>query len=257
MVTTAQTADNVAARPTGEARMAFHGTTYRHIRWTIAALVAVASCTAARADVAGLDATTEVFCARAQQLIAGTERVAQNHLHRDYEAFVESRLSADPLATEQYVLYEDDRRTLPLRISCKLHTADRLASDRSDAPAQATEASCVDLHRAIVAQVHASLSAADLERVQVPPQRILLMPDQLTRLESSWIAPFDFAWFDAGDALNLQAKSLRIDWEDPLWSWAPERIRGLHYCHVIAPEYLRRLMMGERSAPQLPPVEPQ
>jgi hypothetical protein len=222
-----------------------------------AALVAVALSGNALADVAGLDATTEDFCARAQQLIAGTERLAQNHVHREYEAFIDSGPSADPLVTQQYVLYEDDRRTLPLRISCKMQSADRLAAEQGGEPAPAAELSCADLHRAIVAQVHASLSSADLERVRVPPQQILLMPDQVTRLDSSWIAPFDFAWFDAANALHLQAKSLRIDWRDKLWSWAPERMRGLHYCHVIAPEYLRRLMMGERSVPQMPLAESQ
>jgi hypothetical protein len=155
------------------------------------------------------------------------------------------------------VLYEDDRHTLPLRVSCKMQTADRLAAERGEDSASAPEGSCADLHRAIVAQVHASLSDADRALVRVTPQQILLMPDEVTRLESGWTAPFDFAWFDADGALHLQAKALRIDWQDKLWSWAPESLRGLHYCHVIAPEYLRRLMMGEQSVPRLPPTEPQ
>jgi hypothetical protein len=68
--------------------------------------------------------------------------------------------------------------------------------------------------------------------------------DQRTFLNSSWIAPFDFAYVDGEGSLHLRAKALRIGWDDILWSWAPDSMRGNFYCHVAAPEYVRRVMMG-------------
>jgi hypothetical protein len=69
---------------------------------------------------------------------------------------------------------------------------------------------------------------------------------------SSWVAPFDFAFLDSSRILHLRSKAQRIDRDDFLWSWAPGWIRGAYNCHVIAPEYLRRLLMGESGLPTVP-----
>lgn len=217
---------------------------------------AIIGLTAGRAVAMGLDVTTSRFCGYAQQVVAATQLGAANRVHDDYVEFMASRPQVEPLETQQYVLYEDDRRTVPLRVSCKMSTPDHLTDEYGAGAVGAPPASCLDLHRAIVTEVYESLSVEERVRLRFTPDQILLDADEKTVLGATWISPYDFASLDAGGALHLRSKALRIDWGDMWWSWAPASMRGLYYCHVIAPEYLRRLVMGDQGIPRAPaPVE--
>jgi len=207
----------------------------------------------------GLAMTGADFCARAQQVVAATEFQATNRVHDNYAAFADSRSDIDPLSTQQYVLFEDDLRTLPIRVSCKMRTPDHLTEEYGNSAAGEAETSCSDLHHSIVEQVYAGLSPHDRTQLRYSPEQIVYELDEKTVLGSSWVAPFDFAFFDANGALHLRAKMQRIDRDDFLWSWAPGRFRGVYNCHVVAPEFLRRLLMGEGGLPTMPdpgPPEP-
>ncbi|HSN71973.1 MAG TPA: hypothetical protein VLT59_10700 [Steroidobacteraceae bacterium] len=197
--------------------------------------------------------TDPEFCALAQQVVAGTRLAARTRVHPAYDSFIESAPLIQPLETQQYVLYEDDLRTVPLRVSCKMQTPDRLADEYGADSIGEASTSCADVHRGIVDAVFASLTDEERALVRVPREQVVLAPDQSTVLMTNWIAPFDFAWFDPEGRLHLRSSALRIDWTAPLWSWTPERFRGLYYCHVIAPEFLRRLLRGEESAPRIAP----
>lgn len=180
------------------------------------------------------------FCVRAQRTMAGTNLTARNVVHPDYESFKKSKAMIDPLQTEQFVLYEDDARQRPLRISCKLKSPDLIGATYGAAAARDPELSCAHLHREIVEGVFASLTSE--ERARLAIERVVYQPDETTFMGSSWIEPFEFAW-RSGDTLHLKAKRLRVDWNDPWFAWAPDRVRGVVYCHLIAPEYLRRLAL--------------
>jgi hypothetical protein len=51
---------------------------------------------------------------------------------------------------------------------------------------------------------------------------------------------------------HLLARTLRVDWQNRWLAWAPGRLRGAYFCHLVAPEYLRRLVLGEARAPAWP-----
>jgi hypothetical protein len=49
---------------------------------------------------------------------------------------------------------------------------------------------------------------------------------------------------EAGN-LVIQAKGMQNDWNDPRYLAAPPQFRGTRYCHLITPEYLRALLLGQ------------
>lgn len=205
---------------------------------------------AAPADAAGATMpaeTSDGFCAAAQRLAAGTQLPARNVVHANYEAFVESKPAIRPLVTQQYVLRDDAGR--PLRVSCKLKTADHLRAEYGRAAAAEDSARCAALNREVARSVYARLDAATRARAVFPLARVFLEPDEITFVGSRYVAPYPFVWIADDGTLRLRAKSLRVDWDDWRFAWAPDRVRGTHYCHLVAPEYLRRLMLGEARPP--------
>jgi hypothetical protein len=67
-----------------------------------------------------------------------------------------------------------------------------------------------------------------------------------------WLKPYDIAWAGADGALHLKSKAMRNDWLDPRYADAPARFKGTRYCHLVAPEYLKRLLTGVVAAPPGP-----
>jgi hypothetical protein len=49
---------------------------------------------------------------------------------------------------------------------------------------------------------------------------------------------------------------MRNDWLDPRSASRPAQFRGTRYCHVIAPSYLRALLLGEAPPEVTPPPAP-
>jgi len=45
--------------------------------------------------------------------------------------------------------------------------------------------------------------------------------------------------------LHVRSKGMRNDWLDPRLATADPRVKGTRYCHLVAPEYLRRVLLGE------------
>lgn len=187
--------------------------------------------------------TDTEFCARAQQLIAGTTRVPRNVVHTDFEAFKESKAAIRPLETHQFVL-ADEPSGLPLRISCKMKTPDQLNIEYGAGAAAAAPKSCADIQRRTVASVYASLAPAERSRA-LPRERIVLDADEVTWMGTSWLRPYRFVYEGEGGRLHLAAKSLHIDWTNRAFAWAPDSVRGVYYCHLIAPEYLRSIVLRE------------
>jgi len=184
------------------------------------------------------------FCTHAQQTLAGTKLVSRNVIHSDYEAFKKSKASIQPLITHQFVLYEDDARQRPLRISCKLKTPDLLNEVHGAGTATDTGKSCRTLNRATVLDVYRDLSPPDRARAVFTPRTIMLEADQIVRMGSQWITDFDYMHKAGDGTLHIVSKSLRVDWDDWRFKIAPDRLRGTWYCHLIAPEHMRRIMLG-------------
>jgi hypothetical protein len=207
--------------------------------------MALAAAVPAGRTVAAETVVTDAqFCARAQRLVAGTSVPARNVVHGDYESFKKSKPGIRPLETHQFVLLESGAGRRPLRVSCKLKSADQILEEHGAASARAPDRSCADVNRDTVERVYASFTPAERARLAVPRDRIVFDEDSNQIMGSRWVSPYDFAYKRPDGRLHLHARSLHVEWTNIWFAWAPDRVRGVHYCHLIAPEYLRRLALG-------------
>jgi hypothetical protein len=187
--------------------------------------------------------THEGLCAEVQRYLAGTAKVARNIVHTDYESFVKSKPSASPFETQQYVMYESGMQR-PLRVSCKTKTADHLKEVYGAGTADGVRRSCRDVNRGLVLAAFAAMTPAERGRVKFRPSRVMLDGDDRV-VGPGFVRPYAFA-YEGTDAMpHLRARELYVTWSDWRWKIAPERFRGTHYCHLVAPEYARRIMLGE------------
>ena len=190
--------------------------------------------------------TRDDFCVGVQQRLAGTARVARNTVHRDYPAFKASKPAVDPLETHQFVLRDSGAGDAPLRISCKTKTADHLNEVYGAGTAlPSPSVSCRQINRETILGIWRELSPAERSAARRPPTQIMLDPDAVTITGSSWIEPYAFVYTGADGKLHVLAKALRVAWNEWPWKIAPARLRGTYYCHLLAPEYARRLISGE------------
>lgn len=219
----------------------------------ILAVFSVFSAAAAQAQTAArLEmpvATGPQFCLEVQRALAATRHPAENVVHPDYDAFKESKADIEPLTIHQYVQSADGNPDLPERVSCKTKTADQLNEHYGEGTAQDTGMTCRNINRATVMAVWNSLSADDRARAVEHPERIWLDADQTTFMGSTWVKDYDAVYRSPAGELHLAGKALRVGWDDWWFAWAPDSVRGVHYCHLVAPEYLRRVILGEVSVP--------
>ncbi len=189
-------------------------------------------------------ASDALFCARAQQILVGTSQTPINLVFTELADFIRSKPRVQPLETDQYVTHGDAERTAPRRVSCKMKSADHLRAEYG-ADAAGEERQCREVNRDTVARVYASLSDEERLRLAIPAGRVVLAPDEAARTGASFTRGMDRVWIDAAGRLHLQSLAIRVDWNDWLWRWMPDRFRGQHSCHFIAPEHLRALVLGE------------
>jgi len=145
------------------------------------------------------------------------------------------------------VQYADPQRTRPRMISCKLHSAEKIRAVYGQTAA-GESATCARLNRRTLDAVMITLT--DRQKKKMPFKGsipILLEPDEQAANESQWLESFTMVQTDAGGTLRIRAKSLRGE--------ASQRVSnkpamgGRQYCHLIAPDYLRRVLVGEVQLP--------
>jgi hypothetical protein len=189
------------------------------------------------------------YCAVAQKEIASSRVPARNVVMSDYQAFARAKPSTKPLETMQYVGYADDKHMKPRMISCKLHSADRIRAAYG-ATAAGESTTCARLNRRTLDAV--MLTLTDRQKKKMPFKGtvpVMLDADEVASTEAQWHETFTMAQTDAGGTLRIRAKSLR--------EAAPVRAGtkattagGGQYCHLIAPDYLKRILTGEVHRPR-------
>lgn len=212
--------------------------------------VLLSSCAAMSPPTTSSSASVDLstFCTDAQQRISGTPLRSENVLHTDYEAFVKSKPAARPLRTEQYVWFDDEARTQPKMISCKMKTSDHIATEYG-ADQTTGEGQCADINRATLERVLAAMSPAERRRARFARgTQVVFEPEVRTTDGPVWLAPFALTTIGSDGALHVHSKAMRNDWLDPALAKAPPQFKGTRYCHLIAPQYLARLLRGEAAA---------
>jgi len=171
----------------------------------------------------------------------------------DYAAFSRATPSVKPLETLQYVGYADDRKGKARMISCKLHSADQIRTVYG-ATAAGESTTCARLNRRTLDAVMITLS--DRQKKKMPFNGALpvaLDPDEQATSESQWLEGFTMVQTDAGGTLRIRAKSLRAgtgSLRRTSTSAATAVADGRQYCHLIAPDYLKRILTGEVQLPK-------
>jgi hypothetical protein len=192
--------------------------------------------------------TLNDYCAIAQKEIATSRVPARNVLVTDYQAFSRASPSVKPLETLQYVGYADPQRTKPRMISCKLHSAERIRTEYG-ATAAGESTTCARLNRRTLDAV--MLTLTDRQKKKMPFKgsvAVLLDPDEQAASESQWLESFTMVQTDAGGTLRIRAKSLGSG--NVRVSSRPNAGNGRQYCHLIAPDYLKRILIGEVQLPK-------
>jgi hypothetical protein len=220
-------------------------------RFPLAAVLTAAAavlCVAPRTQAAGPGATStrDDFCTAVQLALAGTTLMPKNTIHTDWIAFRESKPGIQPLESQQYVEYEDAARTRPKRISCKTKTWDHLIEFYGDGSARTGgAANCRDMNRDTVLSVWRALAPEERARAKHPPQALMLDGDDNRKTGSAWVEPYEFVYRATDGRIHMLSKALYVPWNEWPWKLAPAAFRGTYYCHLIAPEYARRVMLGE------------
>ena len=117
------------------------------------------------------------------------------------------------------------------------------------ATAAGESTTCARLNRRTLDAVMASLTERQKKKMPfkgtVP---ILLDPDEQAANEAQWLESFNMVQTDAGGTLRLRAKSLRGETSQRV-SNKGNAAGGKQYCHLIAPDYLKRILIGEVQLP--------
>lgn len=187
------------------------------------------------------------YCRAAQRLVTRTTHPVRVNLHEDFDAFVKSKALIDGPTIQQYVWRDEEGN--PIGVSCKLKSADHLNLAFGDGTA-GPDGSCQDMNRAVFDKVrHGNLRPA-YKTVIFDPRETVANDKEPGMTGPDWLAPYEPARIDDDGALHIRAKGFRIDFTDARFAEAPARFRGIHYCHFVAPGYLRALMSG-RAEPGL------
>src|SRR6185436_2312556 len=161
--------------------------------------------------------------------------------------------SVKPLETLQFVGYSDDKKAKARMISCKLHSAEQIRAEYG-ATAAGESTTCARLNRRTLDAV--MLTLTERQRKKMPFNGALpvaLDPDEIASSESQWLESFTMVQTDAGGTLRIRAKSLRAGGAGVRRvsnSGSTAASDGRQYCHLIAPDYLKRILTGEVQLPK-------
>ena len=214
-----------------------------------AALVvtAVASCTAQTAARTTAPPPLTEFCLEAQRIVVRTAVTPALVLHPDFDGFVKSKAAIEPLTIHQYIWYESDDPARPVMVSCKLKSADHL-NEAFGPGTSAGNGRCQDMNRLTDDRVRNTLAPANVELVIFDPAEEVRNAENPGMTGPDWLKPYEMTWRDESGVLHVRSKGFRVDWTDPQFAAMPGRFRGVQYCHLIAPEYLTRLVTGKATA---------
>jgi hypothetical protein len=190
------------------------------------------------------------YCLTAQKIVTRTELPMELVVHDNFEAFVKSKAVIEGPTIQQYNWKADDG--MVLGISCKLKSADHLNLIFGTGSA-GPDSLCQYMNQAVFRLLTRQVSSPAFSRVVFDPSEKLNYDDEEDEDEEpgmtgpDWLAPFTMTYIEEG-ALHIATKGFVVNFLDPQYAKMPERFRGVHYCHLVAPEYLEALMSGEADA---------
>jgi len=195
-----------------------------------------------------------------------------------FNDFVSSKSGASPadnrFLTATYFTWIDAGKTQPLQIRCKMRTGISLnqgpwlagsetnsgrfvvppnfglgsaANGLSSNPS--TDQPCSAINQRTINDVWAGLSPAEQTAAPFKPTNstLVTVPDTLELIGPNWTSPFPTLQTSGGGTiLQVPSKSLisPISPSPPLTGFESARFLGAHYCTLVAPTYLRSVLLG-------------
>ncbi|WP_428820986.1 hypothetical protein [Microbulbifer sp. MCCC 1A16149] len=201
--------------------------------------------------------TDDAFCGRVQQFIAGTDLAVDNVLYEEgsyWNAFKKSKALAQPLTTHQYVGYQfsdGERAEFPVSVACKMKTAERIRTahaSTSELTIAEEDRECQKWQARMLDDVYRALE--EQGATTLPRERVALAEEESVFIGPFWLRPeFYQVAYSEDETLKLRTKSLHVEYRR--FMPVPGSFMGTHYCTMIAPEYLAKLLQGEAQAPSL------
>ena len=189
----------------------------------------------------------EEYCLSAQAVVTRTVLPMELVVHEDFAAFVKSKAIIDASSgtarpiIQQYNWTDSDGNVLG--ISCKLKSADHLNLVFGDGSA-GPDGLCQEMNQAVFRLIANRSRGPAFSRVTFDPAETVSNESQPGMTGPDWLAPFTMTYVE-DSALHIATKGFVVDFSDPKYQNAPEKFRGVHYCHLVAPDYLAALMAGE------------
>ncbi len=198
------------------------------------------------------------YCLDAQRVVVRTNVEMDLVVHSDFDSFVKSKAIIEGPnerpQIQQYNWFNEAGEILG--ISCKLKNTDHL--NMTFGPGSAgPDQPCQEMNR----QVHGLLSIelgqeafANYKAVIFDPNESPGDPENPGMTGPAWLKPYVMAYGSSKNGaqeLHIATKGFIVEFSDPRFAKAPERFRGVHYCHFVAPEQFKRLMTGSSQ----PPIE--
>jgi hypothetical protein len=187
---------------------------------------------------------TESYCLAAQRVITSTTVPMDLVVHDDFDSFVNSKALIEGPTIQQYIWRNNDGS--PVGVSCKMKSADHLQfvyGYESAGP----DGLCQDINWQVYQSIAAEVKQPAYPEVLFDVGEEVSNNKRPAMTGPDWLAPYSMTYVDAAGALHVAARGFVVDFNDPRYRKAPEKFRGVHYCHLIAPEYLRALISGERE----------
>jgi len=226
---------------------------HRFLRTPAIILATLILAATAGAEVPAADS----YCLTAQKVIVSTDIDVELVVHDDFDAFVKSKaIMNGPLEKpqiQQFNWYSEDGDLLG--ISCKLKNAEHLNLVYGDGSA-GPDNSCQTLNRQVLGTLSAELGLdayATYKAIVFDPNETPATTEGAPGMSGpAWLAPFTMVReqeFNGNKELVIATKGFEVQFSDPRFQKAPERFRGVRYCHFIAPEHLKSLMLGQAEPP--------
>lgn len=222
---------------------------HRFIAVAVLALL-TAGCSSSSEDYARLRELPELekFCSAGQRVVERTGMRFELVVHEEFNAFVKSKAilnGPNGPQIQQYNWYDESGAVTG--ISCKLKNESHLNLEYGEGTAGPAGV-CQDLNREVFRLVSSWLTEPAYTQVSFDADETHLEDGQLIATGPDWLRPFRLAYVSDDGALHVASRGYVQDFTDPRYQQAPERFRGVHYCHFVAPEYLAAVLRGEREA---------
>ena len=183
----------------------------------------------------------DTFCIEGQKIITGTDIVPNLVIHETKKDFGASKASIDENGyTIHQHIHKDSveglDREIPKIISCKFKSADNLQAYFGD-DAAGEQGPCSAVNQATLDRVAKELG--------IDSPAIQIEEDENVYAGTNWINPWPYPAVSVREQGGLSVTSKGMYIPDAWWLFpVPARFKGVHYCHLVAPDYLKVLLEG-------------